>query len=151
MKLFTSSHSNRLSFNLINYGDRIKTSNFQCKKSSFNSGLINRDYLSIFNIKTNKEYQVTFDILYDDNFAVSEVNQSGHFFIVTSTHTSGSGGYDFHRVFKIEGDNLISIGNKMSCNRDVKKEGDKLIFTEREFHCDDFFEGEDISSTIELK
>jgi hypothetical protein len=153
LKLFESSYSNRLSFHPTHYGDRIKASDFHYKKSTLNYKSTTRNYLSIFNLKTKKEYEVTFDLLYDDDFAASEVNESGHLFIVTSNHTSGSGGYDSHEVFKVEGDKLISLGNKMSCDRDVRKEGAKLIFTKCEYQCDDFFEvdGKTTISTIELK
>jgi hypothetical protein len=146
------SHSDGLSFHQIHNGDSIGASNFKYKISSPSVHSMYTYDLKILNIKTNKETEVAFDL--SNNFEVSEVNRGRHLFIITSTHSIGSGEYDDHQVLKVEGNNLTSIANKTTCDQNVKIEENKLIFGAHGFHCDPFKSfGEDAefaSSIVEL-
>lgn len=145
--------SNKLTFHQIHNGNSIGASDFRYKISSPSSHSMYNYDLKILNIKTKKETEVAFDL--SNNFEVTEVNISGHLFVITSTHSIGSGEYDDHKILKIEGDNLILIADKVTCDQDVRIEENKLIFGAHGFHCDPIKSfGEDTefpSSIVELK
>jgi hypothetical protein len=86
----------------------------------------------------------------NESFKAARIERSEKSFIVTSSNTHGNGGFSSHEIFKISGNRIEYLGERMSCD-DVKIEREQLIFTEYGYHCDRIFDdGETTTSSIDL-
>ena len=156
--LFFATH---LSFKETSDGDRIEDTNLYYKKvrqqsSSMLQGITKildrKNRVVPIDIQDNDLKSFSRDYLESSFDNVATIKYKNQIFLVTTVHTTGSGEYDDHLVFKIFADKIMLIGKSTSCDQEVKVEKNQIIFTVYRHHCDYFeFDREIDISKIELK